>query len=702
MNRLAQAPSLYLRKHGDNPIDWWPWCDEALARAERDNRPIFLSIGYSSCHWCTVMEGEAFSNAEIAAYMNAYFLPIKVDREERPDLDSLYMQALYLMTGARGWPLNLFLTPSDRLPFYGGTYFPVEPKFGKPGFLSVLQQIHQVYVGDAEKVTTIKQQICDRLQQPLTSSEVNLSSDLLHQGLVQHTESLVSLGNGPSFPMIPYAQAALHKARFDPPNTPYGAAGICQQRGLDLALGGIFDHVGGGFHRYTVDSTWSVPHFEKMLYDNGQIVEYLADLWSTCFQEPAIERAITQAVAWLQREMTAPEGYFYAAQDADSFVSPDAAAPEEGAFYVWTYDELKQCLTPAELDALAEQFTVSPAGNFVDPASPQHGLNVLQRLRSDQLSDDSEAALTKLFTLRYGASPREITSLPPARNRQAALTSPWAGRIPPVTDTKLIVAWNSLMISGLVRAAVVLQKADYLDQAITAAQFILNHQWQPDPSPENPPRFQRINYGDGPSIPAQAEDYALFIKALLDLEQAQLAFPPTHSTDAPTDWLSHAVQLQQAFDRSLWNSNLGGYTNTEAQANLAIQERSVDDSSLPSANGVAIANLVRLFMLTENSLYLDRAQHALRSVSSVMGSSPQRCPTLFVALDWYLHLTLIRARPETLQPLTLQYLPTAVFRSEVDLDDSVVGLVCHGLNCQLPACTWPDLQDQIRLDIARK
>lgn len=704
MNRLAQAQSLYLRKHGANPIDWWPWCDEALETAKQNNRPIFLSIGYSSCHWCTVMEGEAFSDTAIATYMNAHFLPIKVDREERPDLDSLYMQALQLMTGSRGWPLNLFLTPGDRLPFYGGTYFPVEPKFGKPGFLNVLQQIHKVYDADAEKVATIKGQIRDRLQQTLAPSSGEPSIDLLHKGLSQHAESLVSFGDGPSFPMIPYANAALHKTRFELPNTPYGAVGICQQRGLDLVLGGIFDHVGGGFHRYTVDPTWTVPHFEKMLYDNGQILEYLADLWSTGFHEAAIERAIAQTISWLQREMTSPQGYFYAAQDADSFITSDAVEPEEGAFYTWLYDELAQHLTAEELNALMKQFTISESGNFVDSAFPSpQGINVLQRLQSNPLDEKSEAALTKLFTLRYGATPGQVVSFPLACDRQAALTHHWPGRIPPVTDTKMIVTWNSLMISGLARTAVVFQRAEYLALATTSAQFILNHQWLKDDSNEETfARFQRLNYGDRPSIAAQSEDYALFIKALLDLDQAYLSFPSTDFGVSPSDWITHAIQLQQEFDRVLWSTDSGGYTNTEAQASLAIQERSVDDSSLPSANGVAIANLVRLFLFTEDIAYLERAEQTLKTFGSLMTQTPQRCPTLFTALDWFHHQTLIRTQSETIQTLAQQYLPTVLFRLQSDLPSDVLGLVCEGLSCQLPSFTWHELQTQVSQSLVRQ
>ncbi|MBW4661556.1 MAG: thioredoxin domain-containing protein [Drouetiella hepatica Uher 2000/2452] len=691
MNHLAYAQSLYLRKHAENPINWWPWCDEALETAERENLPIFLSIGYSSCHWCTVMEGEAFSDEAIAAYMNANFLPIKVDREERPDLDSIYMQALQFMTGSKGWPLNLFLSP-DRIPFYAGTYFPLEPKYGKPGFLDLLQQIRHIYDTDAEKVSSITGEIFGRLQQTVTSAASDLSAELLHQGLSYSADLLISKGTGPSFPMIPYANAALRAARFDSPNTPYGAAGICQQRGLDLVLGGIFDHVGGGFHRYTVDPTWTIPHFEKMLYDNGQIVEYLAELWSTGMQEPAIERAIAQTANWLRREIIAPQGYFYAAQDADSFVTPEDTEPEEGAFYVWNYTELEQYLTADELQALTQKFTVTASGNFVDEANSQKmGKNILQRYQPGHLSRKLEAALAKLFTIRYGAAPDAISTVSPARNSQEAKAYSRTGRIPPVTDTKMIIAWNSLMISGLARAATVFQSQDYLNIATAAAKFILENQWHNE-------RLQRINYGDCPSIIAQAEDYALLIKALLDLEQAELSIS---SSSLSSRWLSQAIRVQREFDEFLWSNERYGYYNTDATRNLIMQERSCDDSSLPSANGVAIANLVRLFLMTKEMIYLNRAEQGLHAFNDVMIKTPQKCPSLFLALDWFRNQTLIQTGSEAIASLTLRYFPTAVFQLETDLSDGIAGLVCQDLSCQVPAQSWEQLQQQVQQSVVR-
>jgi uncharacterized protein YyaL (SSP411 family) len=689
-NRLAEAKSLYLRKHALNPIDWWSWCDEALATAKAQNKPIFLSIGYSSCHWCTVMEGEAFSDPAIAKYINENFLPIKVDREERPDLDSIYMQALQMMTGQGGWPLNIFLSPEDLVPFYGGTYFPVEPRYGRPGFLQVLTALRRYY--DTEK-KDLQERKAVMLESLLTSAvlpqdTVTQSQDheLLRQGWKTSTGIIASGEHGNSFPMIPYAESALRFTRSPQEEFRHNPIQVCTQRGLDLALGGIYDHVAGGFHRYTVDPTWTVPHFEKMLYDNGQIVEYLADLWSAGVQEPAFERAIAGTFQWLKREMTAPEGFFFASQDADSFINPTAAEPEEGAFYVWSYGELEQLLTPEELTELQQQFTVSPRGNF-------EGTNVLQRRHAGKLSETIETVLFKLFTARYGVV---SSTFPPARNNQEAKSGNWQGRIPPVTDTKMIVAWNSLMISGLAAAYRVFRQLEYLEFASQTADFILNHQFVNG-------RLHRLNYEGEATVLAQSEDYAFFIKALLDLHQASLLLENLEngeklSLHSSSFWLDKVIAIQEEFNEFLWSVELGGYYNTSSDASqdLIVRERSYTDNATPSANGVAISNLVRLSPLTDNLHYLDLAEQGLKAFRNVMGRAPQACPSLFTALDWYQNSTLIRTTTEQIHSLSSQYLPTTMFVSVSTLPEGAIGLVCQGLKCLPAAANLEQLLNQVQ------
>ncbi|PLZ46983.1 thioredoxin domain-containing protein, partial [Fischerella thermalis] len=334
--------------------------------------------------------------------------------------------------------------------------------------------------------------------------------------------------------------------------------------------------------------------------------------------------------------------------------------PEEGAFYVWTFSELEQLLTAEELIELQQQFTVTANGNF-------ESKNVLQRRRSGELSATVETALRKLFVARYGATPESLETFPPARNNQEAKSRHWPGRIPAVTDTKMIVAWNSLMISGLARAYAVFREPVYLELATTAADFIVNHQFVDG-------RFHRLNYENQPTVLAQSEDYAFFIKALLDLQTC---------SPEQNKWLERAIALQEEFDEYLWSVELGGYYNTSSDASqdLIVRERSYVDNATPSANGVAIANLVRLALFTDNLHYLDLAEQGLNAFRSVMNSTPQACPSLFTALDWYRNSTLIRTTTEQLHSLMSQYLPSVVFAIASKLPDNSVGLVCQGLKC---------------------
>ena len=673
-NRLIHAQSLYLRKHGHNPIDWWPWGEAAIAQARRENKPIFLSIGYSSCHWCTVMEGEAFSDAAVADYMNRYFLPIKVDREERPDLDHIYIQAVQLMIGQAGWPLNVFLDPYDLAPFYGGTYFPLTPRYGRPGFLELLRAVRKHYDQGKDQVALVKSQILAYLQSPSQLPSVStLDKQMLDDGYRKATSILRYRGPGNSFPMIPYAQAVLQASRGV-----LSAEHPAVQRGLDLALGGIFDHVAGGWHRYTVDPTWTVPHFEKMLYDNGLILEYISHLWSAGVHDASLRRAVVKTVAWLEREMRAEAGYFYAAQDADSFVRPEDPEPEEGRFYVWAYRELQELLDEAEFQALQTAFAVEPGGNF-------EGLIVLQRRQGGDLSPVVESALAKLFARRYGVPPEACWHVPPARDAQAAKTMTWPGRIPPVTDTKMIVAWNSLVISGLARAAVVFQEPHYAELATRCAEFIQQSQWVQG-------EFYRLNYDGQVAVVAQAEDYALWIKALIDLHQMAVVLG---GTDAAF-WLKQAQTFQARFDAHYWSETSGGYYATAAAASgdLLVRERPCEDNAIPAANGVALANLVRLALLSGDLSYLDRAEQGLRAFGQIIREAPQSCPSLLTALDAWFHPLQVKAKPDVLAQLAVHFFPTTVWQVATDLPG--VALVCQGLACQEPATSLDMALAQLR------
>ena len=657
-NRLARSQSLYLRKHSDNPIDWYPWGDEALEKARNENKPIFLSIGYSSCHWCTVMEHEAFSDTVIADYMNERFVAIKVDREERPDLDSIYLQAIQIMGESGGWPLNLFLAPDDLVPFYGGTYFPIESRYQRPGFLRVLQSIHQMYYERNQDIQDYKDQIVRNLHQVNKLIPVPIINDeVLANSISKCAEVVTNRDYGTCFPMIPYVDFLLRASRFESQESILKHK--TQQRGMDLVLGGIFDHVAGGWHRYTVDHTWTVPHFEKMLYDNGLIMEYLANLWLSGLQEPAIARACELTATWLQREMLAEEGCFYASQDADS-------EGREGKFWVWSFAELKKIFSNAELDLLIEEFTISVNGNFEEA-------NVLQRKKSGELSPEVEACLLKLFRIRYGEYSRPTDAFPVARSQDDIREIAWEGRVPPITDTKAITAWNALMISGLINAYRAFQKPVYKQLAVNAAKFILDNQWIEG-------HLQRINYEGQAAVAAQSEDYAFLIKALLDLHQA--------IPEEANFYLQQAIAVQAEFDRDFWDALSGGYFNTtsESSQHLLLRERNYQDNATPSSNGVAIANLVRLASVTEKLEYLDRAELALKRFGHVISNSPVACPSLLVAFDWFRNHTLVRTNPQQYAYLNHQYLPAVMLRIDSLLSNSeAIAIVCQGFACLEPA-----------------
>ena len=729
-NRLAQSASLYLRKHADNPIDWWPWCDEAIATARRENKPIFLSIGYSSCHWCTVMEGEAFSDPTIAAFLNDNFLPIKVDREERPDIDSIYMQALQLMIGQGGWPLNTFLLPDSLVPFYGGTYFGMTPMYGRPGFLQVLARLREMYDTEIEKLRSVETDVKAALmrgaeglddvvddamasskstkstanrreeREALTPKERQVSDRAaLDRGLAIAAKLTAPNGRAPSFPSLPYALTALRGLRFEDnlgednlgeenvnkgSNREVDPYRACNRRAIDLCLGGIYDHVGGGFHRYTVDATWTVPHFEKMLYDNGLALEFLVDLWRAGGREPVFETAIAGTVEWLQREMTDPAGFFYASQDADNFSTPIAAEPEEGAFYVWSWAELKAALTSGEFAELQRRFTIVPEGNF-------EGVSVLQRRDTGHLSAIARTAIDKLFALRYGLRRDACDRYAPARNNHDAKTQPRAGRIPPVTDTKAIVSWNALTISGLAKAASVFHRESYLELARGAADFILDRQRVDG-------RLQRVSYDGRAATIAQSEDYAFLIKALLDLHQACQTLVPGAAMGQA--YLDAAIELQAEFDAHLWDRDRGGYYNTDARADLIIRERSTQDNATPAPNGIAIANLIRLGAITDDPARFDQADRALAAFDALIRDTPQACPSLIAALDDRLHYAHVRIQPHWAKAYLDRYFPSTSVTASFDLPADIAGIVCYDLTCSEPAQQLDQLftQIQARLD----
>jgi len=412
---------------------------------------------------------------------------------------------------------------------------------------------------------------------------------------------------------------------------------------LDLCLGGIFDQVGGGFHRYTVDQTWTVPHFEKMLYDNGQILEFLSRAWGQGQREPAIQRAVALTVDWLDREMTSPEGYFYASQDADS-------EGEEGKFYVWSLAELQEVLTKEQLQLLEQTFTLTETGNF------EQNTNVLQRLKVGEFPALLEEILAQLLLLR-------------------------SQRIAPATDTKLVLAWNGLMISGLVAAAATFGEASYQERAIRCAEFLLAHQWHGK-------QLLRVNYSN---IEAAAEDFALFIKALLDLFELTQA----------AQWLEQAIRLQELMDEQLWDIELGGYFTASSQrkAELILREKDYQDNATPSANGIAAHNLIRLFLLTDQAQYLTQAERLFLAFAQILEQAPRACPTLLAALDLYGNCCLVQPfTKDLLARLQSSYYPAVIYKLCPQPEDTegAVALLCKGTTCLQPIYAEKELLTQLQ------
>jgi uncharacterized protein YyaL (SSP411 family) len=396
-----------------------------------------------------------------------------------------------------------------------------------------------------------------------------------------------------------------------------------------------------------------------MLYDNGLIMEYLANLWISGLKEPAISRSCELTATWLQREMLAEEGCFYASQDADS-------EGREGKFWVWSFSELKKSFSTAELDLLVQEFTISVAGNFEET-------NVLQRKKNGELSPEVEACLTKLFRLRYGEYSRPTDAFPVARSQADIREIDWEGRVPPVTDTKAITAWNALMISGLANAYRAFQKPIYKQLAVNAAKFILENQWIEG-------RLQRINYEGQAAVVAQSEDYAFLIKALLDMHQA--------IPEEANFYLQQAIAIQAEFDRDFWDALSGGYFNTtsESSQHLLLRERNYQDNATPSPNGIAIANLVRIASVTKKLEYLDRAELALKRFGHVITNSPVACPSLLAAFDWFRNHTLVRTLPTQYEYFNRQYLPAVMLRLDKHLPNpDAIAIVCQGFACLEPA-----------------
>jgi uncharacterized protein YyaL (SSP411 family) len=594
-NHLANETSPYLLQHVHNPVDWHPWGPEAIERAKTEDRPIFLSVGYAACHWCHVMERESFENAEIAALMNDWFVCIKVDREERPDIDAIYMAAVQRMTGSGGWPMSVFMTP-DLEPFIGGTYFPPKSKYGRPGFDDVLKYAHDLWQNDRDRVLQAGNQMMSYLRQQAEADNSGQvpGRDVLATGVTASAQGFDGLhggfGRGPEFqPKFPHCTQIAFLLRYGAREKDAQALSMAVKTLTEMAEGGIYDQIAGGFARYSVDREWTVPHFEKMLYDNSQLALVYLEA-SLAGDWPDFARVSREILDYVLREMTSSEGGFYSTTDADS-------EGEEGKFFVWSVEELREvCGDDAPVALL--WYGATDQGNF-------EGHNIL----TARTSDVSVAE-------RLGLEVEEVHAA--IERCRARLYERREGRIHPLLDDKVLSSWNGLMLTAFARAAVHLDEPRYLAAAQKSAAFLLGIMRLEDGS------LYRTRRGDHSHLDAYLEDYAFVTQALLDLYEA----------DLDLRWLRAAIELQDYTDEHFTDPK-GGYfktaDNTEA---LPVRFNDAQESSLPSEIAVALLNGARIGMLQGDLGRVARARAGLAAHSQPLRRYPPAFGQLLLLTDF--------------------------------------------------------------------
>jgi len=674
-NHLIHETSPYLLQHAHNPVDWYPWSDEAFQKAKGQNRPILLSIGYSACHWCHVMERESFEDEKIAALMNDLFVNIKVDREERPDLDEIYMNAVQMLTGRGGWPMTVFLTPEGK-PFYGGTYFPPEDRYGVPGFPKILQGVANAYREKPQDVERSVEQILAALQRMSLSTESQqpFSSDIIGQSAEQLAQAYDTdhggLGKAPKFPNVGVYELFLRhyhhskKSRF---------LEMVTHTLTKMAQGGIYDHLGGGFHRYSVDEKWLVPHFEKMLYDNAQLVRIYAQVYSVT-GEPLFKQVVDETMNYLMREMLHTEGGFYSTQDADS-------EGEEGKFFVWSETEITRIVGEESSEIFCRIYDVSEEGNFEEN-------NILHPILTLEQA-------SKFFRRDL----REIESL--VSVAKGKLFQEREKRPKPFRDEKILTSWNGLMLSGLAEAIKISRQPAYLEAANRTVDFIFTKIFR------DGRLLHTYKSGTG-KILGYLDDYAFLAAGLLDLFEASVN--RAH--------LDRALELAEIMLHEFWDEAGGGFFYTgRSHERLIAQSKPIFDGSIPSGNAVATQVLLRLYHYTGKEDYLKRAEKILRAYYNAMENQPFGFAHMLAALDFYLQkpkeVVLVGENkdPETgelLAKIHSLYLPnmTLQLASPDDSLEKVSSLlagkkqfegrptvyVCHNFTCSRPVAEWDELK----------
>ncbi len=674
-NRLFLESSPYLLQHAHNPVNWFPWGDEAFETARRLGRPVLLSVGYSTCHWCHVMEEESFEDEEIARYLNENYVAIKVDREERPDVDGVYMNAVQTLTGQGGWPMTVWLTP-ERRPFYGGTYFPARDgdRGARVGFLTLLRKLKGAYAEQPDRVTEAAASLAQQIRQNLalgTGGAALPGPDVLRAAVAYYrTRFDPSEGGTRGAPKFPSDLPIRFLLRYHRRTGDAASLGMATLTLEKMAAGGIHDQVGGGFHRYATDAPWLVPHFEKMLYDNALLVlAYLDGYQATGRADfAAVARDILRDV---ERDMTASEGAFYSATDADSLAADGHR--KEGWFFTWTPAEIEATLDPEDARIIEAYYGVTAAGNF-------EGRNILH------MGKPLEAVAGDL-----GVPPDRLSAV--VAEAREALYAARARRPPPFRDEKIIAAWNGLMISAHAQAALVLGDDRYAARAGRAADFVLEHMRRRG-------RLLRTWKAGRASEAAYLDDYAFLIAGLLDLYEA---------TGAPR-WLREAIGLDRVLEAHYEDKAEGGYfmTSDDDEALLA-REKPAFDGPEPSGNSVEVLNLLRLHELTTEDTYRQRAERTLAAFGPLLARAPAALSAMLVALDYRLdtpkEIVIVTARSRDaaapfLTALREHFVPNRILavvaggegpgalvplvEGKVALGGKATGYVCENRLCELP------------------
>lgn len=663
-NSLAREKSPYLLQHAHNPVDWFAWNEAAFAKARAEDKPILLSIGYSTCHWCHVMERESFEDEKVGAYLKEHFVSIKVDREERPDVDKIYMTFVQSTTGSGGWPLNVFLTP-DLKPFFGGTYFPPDNRHGRPSFLSLLHQIAQLWRERRMEIGASADELHARLEL-ITAREARenspLTPNVLRHALEQFKEAYDSVNGGfggaPKFPQPSIPSLVLRAAkRFGDDDATKMVLHTCDA----MARGGMHDQLGGGFARYAVDAQWLVPHFEKMLYDNAQLVHLYLDAHLISKAETYSD-IVRSTLDYVLRDMTHPDGGFYSAEDADS-------EGQEGKFYCWTHDELSKLLSPEEFIVATNYFGVTQEGNFVDHSHPNPlpGLNVLSIVNPNVAATD-EPLLTS------------------AKEKMLAVR---AARIRPHLDDKILASWNGLMLGAFARASAVLGEQAYRVAAEKNLQFIRDNLWDE----KSKTLYHRWRDGERDSVQL-LEAYAFLLDGVIHLYEATLQ--PAH--------LEFAIKLADALLAKFYDPANGGFWQSPAgTSDLILRVKDDYDGAEPSGNSVATLALLKLGKITGNETFTQAAEQTLQLTAVRLHKQPAALAYMLQGLDFWLEEPrrvvicgdtnstnfheLLHATHSVYQPNKIvlgNEGPVEPFAKTLATKDSATAFVCQGSTCQLP------------------